>query len=138
MIWSVSMEGSRLRYGPSVILSLSVEGSNTDTRTVRDMCLYRGWLSLFTSNCPRNRPLAWKVRAWILNHPRYGALTWKVRSWRMEPSAILSLSVEGSTPGSRTIRDMCLYRGRLASLTSNCPRNRPLAWKVRVWMLNHP
>ena len=36
------MEGSRLRYGPSVILSLSMEGSNPDTRTVRDSGPKRG------------------------------------------------------------------------------------------------
>ena len=44
MIWGIIVEGSRLRYGPSVISSLSVEGSTLGSRTIRDMCLYRGWL----------------------------------------------------------------------------------------------
>ena len=56
-----------------------MEGSTPESRTIRDMCLYRGWLALFTSNCPR-----------------YGPLSWKVRPWRMEPSAKWSISVEGS------------------------------------------
>ena len=116
MIWTFSVEGSVLRYGPSVISSLSVEGLTPGSRTIRDMCLYRGWLALFTSNCPRNRPLAWMVRVWILNHPRCGALTWKVRSWRMELSTKSAFSMEGSTPEFRTIRDMCLYRGWLLCL----------------------
>ena len=36
------MEGSHLRYGLSVMLSLSVEVSNTDTRTVHDSGPKRG------------------------------------------------------------------------------------------------
>ena len=31
MIWGINVEGSLLRHGPSVILSLSVEGSRLDT-----------------------------------------------------------------------------------------------------------
>ena len=111
------------------------------------MCLYRGWLALFTSNCPRYRPLAWMVHPIdiepsVISPPSVegsplvfepsvihaqnvdGSLL------RHGPSVILRLSVEGSTPGSRTIRDMCLYRGWLALFTSNCPRYRPLAWTV--------
>ena len=45
--WSISMEGSLLRYGPSVISSLSVEGSTLESRTVRDSGpkrgRFRGW-----------------------------------------------------------------------------------------------
>ena len=99
MIWTFSVEGSVLRYGPSVISSLSVEGLTPGSRTIRDMCLYRGWLALFISNCPRYRPLAWKVPTLI-----------------PELSMIQAQSVEGSTPGSRTVRDMCLYRGWLLCL----------------------
>ena len=44
MILGIIVEGSRLRYGPSVISSVSVEGSTPGSRTIRDMCLYRGWL----------------------------------------------------------------------------------------------
>ena len=37
VIWSIIVEGSRLGYGPSVISSLSVEGSVLDNGTVREM-----------------------------------------------------------------------------------------------------
>ena len=41
-ISAFSVEGSFLRYGLSVMLSLSVEVSNTDTRTVHDSGPKRG------------------------------------------------------------------------------------------------
>ena len=96
------------------------------------MCLYRGRLASFTSNCPRNRPLAWRVRFWDMDRPWYWVSAWKV-----------------PTPGSRTIHDMRHYRGRFASEIWtvrdietqrgwfgpgewNRPRNRPVVWKVDI------
>ena len=48
-----------------------------------------------------------------------------------EPSAIQALSVEGSRPGYRTIRDIGLQRGRFNTRYPNCPRYRPPAWMVQ-------
>ena len=50
----------------------------------------------------------------------------------MEPSAISSLSVEGSTPGSRTVRDSVPKRGWFGLGEWNRPRNRPVVWKVDI------
>ena len=82
------MEGSLLRHGPSAILSLSVEGSNPDTRTVRDSGPQRGGSRLDTEPS-----VIWSiiVEGSLL---RYG------------PSVISSLRVEGSNTGSRTVRDI--------------------------------
>ena len=120
MIWGISMEGSLLRYGPSMIQAQSVEGPRLDTEPS----------TIWSINVEGSRLDAEPSMIWGIivegSRLRYG------------PSVILSLSVEGSTPGSRTIRDMCLYRGWLALFTSNRPRNRPLAWMVRVWDMDRP
>ena len=43
-IWSISMEGPALVIELSTIWASTVEGSTLESRTIRDMCLYRGWL----------------------------------------------------------------------------------------------
>ena len=123
---------------PSMICVFIADGWLCLYRTVHDIGLWRGRFASEIWTVRDIESQRGRFNPWIPNHPWFGPKVWKVRSWRMEPTAKWSISVEGSTPGSRTIRDMCLYRGRLALFISNCPRYRPLAWKVRAWMLNHP
>ena len=78
-ISAFGVEGSLLRYGPSVISSLSVEGSTLGSRTIRDS----------GPKCGRFGPGEW-------NQPRNGALAWKVQLLDPEPSVIRAQSVEGS------------------------------------------
>ena len=119
--WGISMEGPALVIEPSSISASTVEGSTLESRTIRDMCLYRGWLALFTSNCPRYGPLAWKVRVWDMDRPRYEALTWKVQLLNPELSVIQAQSVEGSVLENGTIRDIESQRGRFNPWIPNCP-----------------
>ena len=115
VISSLSVEGSLLRYGPSAKWSISVEGpalviepsaksafivegSTLGSRTIRDS----------GPKCGRFGPGEW-------NQPRNGALAWKVQLLDPELSVISAFSVEGSIPGSRTIRDSGPKRGWFAS-----------------------
>ena len=56
----------------------------------------------------------------------------------IEPSAISTSSVEGSTLDTRTIRDIDLQRGRFNTWIPNHPRYQPSAWKVQLWTSNRP
>ena len=74
--------------------------------TVREITFQRGW-SLVVCRTFRDSWLFYGGFAnLVLNYPLIGLSAWKVLSWRMEPSAIWSISMEGSTPESRTVRDM--------------------------------
>ena len=132
-----------------------MEGSTLESRTIRDMCLYRGGLALFTSNRPRYRPLAWKVPLWTPNRPRYIPSAWTVHTIDIEPSAILRLSMEGSALnpepsaihapkrgrfrlGLRTVHDIGLQRGRFY-LWRRTIRDIDLhRGRFALWYLNHP
>ena len=131
MISAFSVEGSRVDAEPSMIRAQSVEGSVLENGTVRDIESQRGRLALFTSNRPRYRPLAWKVQlldpepsvicvfiadgCFVYIEP---STIWSINMegsrLRYGPSVILRLRVEGSTPGSRTIRDSGPKCGRFA------------------------
>ena len=50
----------------------------------------------------------------------------------IEPSTKSTSSVEGSTPDTRTIRDIDLQRGRFNTRYPNCPRCGALTWKVQL------
>ena len=56
----------------------------------------------------------------------------------IEPSAISTSSVEGSTPDTRTVLDSGPKHGRFGLGKWNHPRYRPPAWKVQLWTSNHP
>ena len=83
-----------------------MEGSNTGTRTVRDMCLYRGRLALFTSNCPRYRPLAWMVQPLDPEPSMIQAQSVEGPRLDTEPSMIWGIIVEGSVLENVIVRDM--------------------------------
>ena len=106
--------------------------------TVREIAFQRGW-SLVVCRTFRD---SWLFRGGfanlVLNYPLIGLLAWKVRSWRMEPSTIWSISVEGSTPGSRTVHDSGPKCGGFGSAEWNLPRVRASARMVPLWMLNLP
>ena len=116
MILGIIVEGPALVIEPSAKSAFIVEGSTLGSRTIRDS----------GPKCGRFGPGEW-------NQPRNGALAWKVQLLDPEPSVICvfiadgcfvyielstksAFSVEGSNTDTRTVRDMCLYRGRLLCL----------------------
>ena len=123
----------------STISAFSVEGSPSDTRTVRDIGPQRGRFTLSTLNHPRYWSPAWKVPLWTPNRPRYMPSAWMVHPIDIEPSVILVSSVDGSPSGIRTIRDSCPERGRFnpgprtIRATRLCQPHLLLYFKVKTW-----
>ena len=100
--------------------------SSPGHRTIRDIGTNRGWFNTWIPHCPRHGALTWKAQPWTSNRPRYRPSAWKVQhlipelsmiqalsvegpALEMEPSAISTSSVEGSTPEVKTLA--CQGRG---------------------------
>ena len=82
-IWSISMEGPALVIELSTIWASTVEGSTLESRTIRDMCLYRGWL-LCLHRTVRDSGLkrgGFAPAEWHL--PRFWASAWMVPLWTL-------------------------------------------------------
>ena len=96
VIHTRNVDGSLLRSEPSIIQTLSVDGSTPDARTIRDLGPQRG---RFRSGLRTFRDIDLQ-RGWF-NHwypylPRYRPPPWMVQPLVSEPSAIQTLSMDGS------------------------------------------
>ena len=89
----------------SMIQALNVEGSVLENGTIRDINLQRGGFNTWIPNRPRYRHQTWKVQPLIPELSAIRGTNVEGPALNPEPSAISTLSVEGSTPNTRTIRD---------------------------------
>ena len=112
MIHAQNVDGSALDPEPSMKSTFSVDGSTTGIRTFRDTCLQRGRFALWYLNLPRYRPPPWMVQPLVSEPSAIQTLSMDGSALDPAPSMKLTFSVDGSTPGIRTIRDIDLQHGR--------------------------
>ena len=131
VIRAQNVDGSALVSAPSMISTPSVDGSPPGIRTIRDSCpqhgrfrfglrtfheidLQRGWFNHWYPNHPRYRPPPWMVQPLVSEPSAIQTLSMDGSALDPEPSMKSTSTVDGSPPDARTIRDLCPQRGRFA------------------------
>ena len=138
MISTSSVDGSALDHEPSVISTPSVDGSPPNTRTFHDLCPQRGRFDPWYLNHPRYRLPAWKVRPLVFEPSVIQALSVDGSALDSEPSVISASNVEGSPPDARTIRDSGPQHGRFRFGPRTVRDIDSQRGRFAPWYPNHP